>query len=130
MIDAVTSLKAVRTVFLTATLTLVLGAGVFVLWDASDGGSVDGIPLSAGDVHAPAESDGADRMSPMVVPMPAAPVENAVGPDPVLRDSDDGLWSDGDVIDTGPFIDADDDTANYASGPVYDVGDFLDPDAG
>ena len=69
-------------------------------------------------------------MSPMVVPAPAASVQSAVAPDPVLRDSNDGLWSDGDVIDTGPFIDADDDMADYASGPVYDVGDFLDPDAG
>lgn len=125
-----TSVKVVRTVFLAATLTLALGAGVFVLWDASDSGSVDGIPLSAGDVHAPGESDGIDRMSPTVVPMLAAPVENAVGPDPVLRDSDGGRWGGEDVIDTGPFIDADDDAANYASGPVYDVGDFLDPDAG
>lgn len=125
-------MKAARTVFPTVTLALALGAGVFVLWDTSDGGggSVDGVPLSAGDVHAPGESDSPDRMSPMVVPVPAARVENAVGPEPVLRDSDDGLWSDGDVIDTGPFIDADDDTANYASRPIYDVGDFLDPDAG
>ena len=69
-------------------------------------------------------------MSPMVVPVPAAPVGSAVSPDPVLRDFDDGLWNDGDVIDTGPFIDADDNSADYASGPVYDVGDFLDPDAG
>ena len=125
-------MKAVRTGFLAATLTLALGAGVFLFWDASDNRSVDGIPLSAGDVHAPAESDGPDRISPMVVPMPAAPVEHAVGPDPdpVSRDSDDGLWRDGDMIDTGPFIDADDDTADYASGPVLDVGDYLDPDAG
>lgn len=123
-------LKAVRTAFLAFALTLALGAGVFVLWDASDRGSVDGIPLSGGDVRAPQESDGPDRMSPMVVPVPAAPIGSAVGPDPVLRDSDDGLWNEGDVIDTGPFIDADDDTADYASGPVYDVGDFLDPDAG
>ena len=127
MIDAVTSLKAVRTVFLAATLTLALGAGVFLSRDASDSGSVDAIPLSAGDVHAPEESDGPDRMSPTVVSAPAAPVENTVGPDPVLRDSDGARWSDGDVIDMGPFIDADDDTADYASGPVYDVGDFLDP---
>ena len=68
-------------------------------------------------------------MTPMAVPKPA-PVENVVGPDPVLGDSDVGLWSDGGVIDTGPFIDADDDTADYASGPVSDVGDYLDPDAG
>ena len=125
MIDAVTLLKAVRTAFLAATLALALGAGVFVLWDASDGGSVDGIPLPVGDVHASGESDGPDWMLPMVEPTPAARVENVLGPDP-----DDGLWGEGDVIDTGPFIDADDDTADYASGPVYDVGDFLDPDAG
>ena len=124
------ALKAVRTAFLAATLTVALGAGVFVLWDASDSGSVDGIPLPAGDVRAPGESDGPDWISPVVVPVPAAPVENVVGPDPVLRDSDDALWGGGGVIDTGPFIDADDNTADYASGPVSDVGDFLDPDSG
>lgn len=122
-------MKALRSAFLVATLTLALGAGVFVFWDASDSGSVDGVPLSADDVHAPGEPDGPDRMTPMAVPKPA-PVENVVGPDPVLGDSDVGLWSDGGVIDTGPFIDADDDTADYASGPVSDVGDYLDPDAG
>ena len=40
------------------------------------------------------------------------------------------LSAGGGVIDTGPFIDADNDSGDYTSGPVSDIGDFIDPDAG
>ena len=115
--------KVGRTVACSATLVVVLGAGVFALRDAPDKGSVDGVPVVSVDLMEP------DRPAPVVALMPDASVEGVLDARTMLSDSDDGRWNDGDVTDTGPFIDADDDAVDYAFGPVSDVGEFLDPDA-
>ena len=123
--------KVGRTVACSATLVVVLGAGVFALRDAPDKGSVDGVPV-AGVVPPPEVSVDLmepDRPAPVVALMPDASVEGVLDARTMLSDSDDGRWNDGDVTDTGPFIDADDDAVDYAFGPVSDVGEFLDPDA-
>ena len=74
-----------------------------------------------------------DRRAPVVALVLDASVEGVLDARTMLSDSDsdsdDARWNDGDVTDTGPFIDADDDAVDYASGPVSDVGEFLDPDA-
>lgn len=123
--------KVGRTVACSATLVVVLGAGVFALRDAPDKGSVDGVPV-AGAVPPPEVSVDLmepDRRAPVVALVLDASVEGVLDARTMLSDSDDGRWNDGDVTDTGPFIDADDDAVDYASGPVSDVGEFLDPDA-
>ncbi len=127
-----TPLKAVHAAAIIAILFLALGAGVFVLWNETDSTAVDAVHVSGDDVHPRAESVETvpDRLPPVVAPTPSPPGESVVVAEPVLPDSEDGPWNIGGVIDTGPFIDADNDTGDYASGPVYDVGDFLDPDAG
>lgn len=114
----------------SAALILALGAGVFALWNTSDGESVQETPLSIGNVSPQKKSlgpVGPARPSPVVAPNLGSPIENVAATEPVV---DDGLWNDGEVVDTGPFIDADDDRGDYSSSPVSDVGDFLDPDAG
>lgn len=122
-------LRAVRTAVLTAILVLALGAGVFALRDASDSGSVDAV---AADVQAPKKSMDrveSDPPSPVAAPMPGTPVANVADNARVASGLNESRWDDGEVIDTGPFIDADDDAGDYASEPVSDVGEFLDPDA-
>ena len=126
-----TPLKAVLTAAIIAILILALGAGVFALWYDADSGAVDVAPSSGVGVVPPEEfvESVPDRPPLVVAPTSNSPVENAVVMDPALWGSDDSPWNNGGVIDTGPFIDADNDTGDYSSGPVSDVGDYLDPEA-
>ena len=104
---------------------------MFALRDTPDEESVGETPVAASSdstLKQPAIEP--DRQTPVVAPVPDEPVEDVVGAESVLLDSDDSRWNDRDASDTGPFIDADDDSGDYASGPVSDVGEFLDPDAG
>ena len=55
--------------------------------------------------------------------------EQEIVPPPASLESDHSQWDDADVIDTGPFIDADDDAGDYSFSPVSHIGEFLDPDA-
>ena len=122
--------QAVRAAVLAAVLMLALGAGVFTLRDASHSASVD---AAGGDVRASKQSLDhveSDGPSPAVAPMPGALIESAADTDPELSGADEIPGDDWEAIDTGPFIDADDDSGDYMSGPVSDVGEFLDPDAG
>ena len=129
-------LKAGRTAACSAALILALGAGVFALRDAPDKGSVDEMPVAAGTVPPPADAVSLmdpDRPAPVVELVPEASVEDVIGARTVLSDSDDGRWNEatgGDVRDTGPFIDADDNAGDYTFAPVSEVGEFLDPDEG
>ena len=122
----------------TASVCLALGVGLFALWDAWDNRLGNQAPSPAGDVHPPMDSvDHASRASALTPHAPHAPRAPAEPTDPTagvvptapdLSDADETPWNE-QVIDTGPFIDADDDRGDYGSGPVSDVGEFLDPDA-
>ena len=109
----------------TASVCLALGVGLFALWDAWDNRLGDQAPSSAGDVHPPVDSVDRDPRAPAE---PTDPTAGVVPTAPDLSDADETPWNE-QVIDTGPFIDADDDRGDYGSGPVSDVGEFLDPDA-
>ena len=109
---------------------------MFALRDTPDKESVDGTPVVVSAAPTPEESVdlmASDRRSPVIQPVPDAPVEDVIGAGTVLSDSDDGRWNEatgGDVRDTGPFIDADDNAGDYTFAPVSEVGEFLDPDEG
>ena len=70
------------------------------------------------------------RPAPVGALAPDASVEDVTDVGTIFSESDDSQWNDGDVKDTGPFIDADVDAGDYSFSPVSDVGEFLDPDAG
>ena len=112
----------------TATIILVLGVGVLVLWYLPD----DAMPEGAEEVPPPGQSVGLGESSPpepAVVSAPPTSGEQEIRPPSVSLESDRGQSNDGDVIDIGPFIDADDDAGDYSFSPVSEVGEFLDPDA-
>ena len=115
-----------------ASVCLALGVGLFALWDAWDNGLGDQAPSSAGDVHPPMDSVDRDPRASAPTPRaPAQPTDPTAGVIPTAPDlsgADETPWSE-QVIDTDPFIDADDDRGDYGSGPVSDVGEYLDPDA-
>ena len=130
MIDVVPQSRAGRTVACSATLIVALGAAVFALWDTPDKESVDGTPVAASAVPTLEGLVEPARPAPVGELAPDVSVGDGIGVRPLLSDSDDSQWNDGDVKDTGPFIDADDDAADYSFSPVLEVGEFLDPDAG
>ncbi len=112
----------------TVTVILVLGVGALLLWYSPD----DAIPEGAEEVPPPGQSVGfgeSNPPEPAVVSAPHTSGEQEIGPPPVSLESDHDQWNDGDVIDTGPFIDADDDAGDYSFSPVSEVGEYLDPDA-
>ena len=112
----------------TVTIILVLGVGALALWYSPD----DVIPEGVEEVTPPGQSVGlgdSNPPDPAVVSAPHTSGEQEIGPPRVSLESDRGQWNDGDVIDIGPFIDADDDAGDYSFSPVSEVGEYLDPDA-
>ena len=128
--------KAGRAAVCGTVFVLVLGVGVFALREASDHGSGDGTSAVASAVSTAEESVGHSPMHrPASVASPDSSIADVMGTGtvPVARDSEDGRRmrsAGGGVSDTGPFIDADNDSGDYPSGPVSDIGNFIDPDAG
>ena len=119
--------RAANTSAFTVTILLVLGVGVLLPWYSPD----DVIPEGAGEEPPPGQSVGPGESNTpkrAVVSAPHTSGEQEIGPPPVPLESDRGQWN-GDVIDTGPFIDADDQAGDYSFSPVSEVGEYLDPDA-
>ena len=113
----------------TAVVILAAGAALFTLRSAPDTTSVDATPARVAavpDANAPLKTD---RPSTVDVEVPSPLSEDPIGMQNILPESDEGHWNGSDVIDTGPFIDADDDAGDYSFSPVSDVGEFLDPEA-
>ena len=119
----------------TVMIMLILG-GVIVLSYSSGEGSVDSMPVDAEDVPPlgqPVEFRESSRTEAVVASAPDTSGEKGTGSPPVASEPGDRKWGgqrrDGQVVDTGPFIDADDDTGDYSFSSISDVGEFLDPEA-